>query len=156
MLSTLKLGRKRDLIVPGQQNLSLLLQSQPILNLKLISFEVNLTSKDAPDLHLLSSESNVVSSGQVLRHRLVLVLEPARGSGLNDLHVNTVAKFVLVTEVGGGRAGVQEVLGGVLPGHVGEPEVAFGVYGQPGRVDRLQPVLSLQHPVDGRVGPAVR
>ena len=115
----------------------------------------NFTSKDAPDLHFLSSERDVVSPGQVLRHRLVLVLETARRSGLDDLHVDAVAEFVLVSEVGGGRAGVQEVLGGVLAGHVGEPEVAFRVDRQPGRVDRLEPVLALKHPVDGGVGPAV-
>ena len=85
----------------------------------------------------------------------MLVLETARRSGLNDLHVDAVAQLVLVTEVGSGRTGVQEVLRGVLASDVGKPEVAFRVNCQAGGVDGLEPVLALQHPVDGRVGPAV-
>ena len=75
-----------------------------------IKIDSELTSKNAPDLHLLASEGHVVSPGQVLLNRLVLVLESARRSGLDDLHVNTVTELVLVPEVGGGRAGVQEIL----------------------------------------------
>ena len=85
----------------------------------------------------------------------MLVLETAGRSGLNNLHVNAVTQFVLVTEVGSGRAGVQEVLRSVLASDVGKPEVAFRVDGESGRVDGLEPVLALQHPVDGRIWPAV-
>ena len=53
------------------------------------------------------------------------------------LENDSVSDFVLAPEVGGGAAGVEEVVGGVLTGDVAEPEVPLGVHRQPGRVGRL-------------------
>ena len=41
-------------------------------------------------------------------------------------------------EVGGGAAGVEELLAGILPCHVGEVKVALNIHSQPGGVDGLQ------------------
>ena len=57
--------------------------------------------------------------------------------------MHPVPELVLIPEVRSGRARVEEVLGGVFPRDVGEPELALGVHSQPGGVDRLQPVLTL-------------
>ncbi len=62
------------------------------------------------------------------------------------LQEDPVAKLVLVPEVGGGGAGVQELVRHVVPRHVREPEVPLHVHRQPGRVDRLQrTVRTLEH-----------
>ena len=49
--------------------------------------------------------------------------------------MNPISKLVLIPEVAGGRAGVQEIFGGVLPSHVGEPELSLGVHSQSRGVD---------------------
>lgn len=54
------------------------------------------------------------------------------------LQDNPIAELVLAPEVGRGRAGVEELVGGVLARHVGEEEVALRVHRQAGRVDRLE------------------
>ena len=80
----------------------------------------------------------MVLPGHVLLHRLVLVLQPGAGAGLDDLEEDSVAELVLVPEVGGRTAGVQKLLAGVLPGRVGEVKVALNINSQPRRVDGLQ------------------
>ena len=97
----------------------------------------------------------VVPLAGILQHRLVLVLQSGARPGLDDLEVHLVAELVLVPEVGGGRAGVHEVVGGVLAGDVGEPELSLGVDRHARGVDGLEPVLALQHPVDGGRRPPV-
>ena len=57
---------------------------------------------------------------------------------IHDLEEDSVAELVLVPEVGGRTAGVEELLAGVLPRHVGEVEVALNIHSQPGGVDGLQ------------------
>ena len=80
----------------------------------------------------------MVLPGHVLLHGLVLVLQPRTGPGLDDLKEDSVAQLVLVPEVGGCTAGVEELLAGVLPGDVREVEIALNVHSQAGGVDCLQ------------------
>ena len=61
---------------------------------------------------------------------------------IHDLEEDSVAELVLVPEVGGRTAGVEELLAGVLPRHVGEVEVALNIHSQSGGVDRLQGSVS--------------
>ena len=60
------------------------------------------------------------------------------GQCVAHLEEHSVAELDLVPEAGGGGAGVEELVAVVLLGHVGEVEVALGVYCHPGRVGRLQ------------------
>ena len=58
-----------------------------------------------------------------------------------NLEVHVVAQLELVAEVGLGRAGVEEVVGVVLPRDVAEPELALGVDRQPGGVIGMVTIL---------------
>ena len=71
------------------------------------------------------------------------------------LQVNAISQFVLVSEVRSSRASVQKVLWRIFTSDIGEPEFAFRIYSQSGRVDGLQPILALQHPIHTGLGPTI-
>ena len=101
-------------------------------------------SVDAPQPHLSTSKSDLVTFRHPLRDGFLFVLKTGRRARLDDLHVNAIAQLVFVSKVRGRRASVEKVFGRVLSGHVREPKLSFGIHGQAGVVDGLEPILSLE------------
>lgn len=55
------------------------------------------------------------------------------------------------------RTGVNEIVTGIVAGHVGEPEGSFGIDCHPRRIDTAEGAVAvLHHPINGRFRPTVR
>lgn len=108
-------------------------------------FRQRSSSEDAPHLDFLASVSDMILPGDVLPDWFMFVLQAGAGARLDDLEVDLVTQLVLVPEVGGSRAGVEEVIAVVFPGDVREVEIALDINSQSRGVDGFQgPIETLK------------
>ena len=72
------------------------------------------------------------------------------------MQMHTISQLVFVSKVGCGGTGIKKIIRHVRIGHVGEPKFARRVDRETRRVDGLEPILALEHPINVRFRPSIR